>query len=187
MARFDVLTLHPEIKRIVICEIEPRVVGATNQFVKENYSVLTNPRVELVFDAVAVKPGKPLVFGQRGAGLVFGLPGNPVSAQVVFQLFVRTALLAWQGARAPLAREVRARLAAPLRNGSGRRAYLPVTVREEGGELVADPLRSAGSADVVTHARADGLVRLEPDEHEAPAGRRVPLVPLAAFGGEVLG
>jgi spermidine synthase len=44
------LTLHPEVKRIVICEIEPRVVGATNQFAKENYSVLTNPRVQLVFD-----------------------------------------------------------------------------------------------------------------------------------------
>ncbi len=44
------LTLHPEIRRIVICEIEPRVVGATNLFAKENYSVLSNPRVEVVFD-----------------------------------------------------------------------------------------------------------------------------------------
>jgi spermidine synthase len=44
------LTQHPEIKRIVICEIEPRVVGATSLFAKENYSVLSNPRVQLVFD-----------------------------------------------------------------------------------------------------------------------------------------
>ena len=51
-----------------------------------------------LFTKVAVKPGAPLVFGRRGATLVFGLPGNPVSAQVTFDLFVRPALLKMQGA-----------------------------------------------------------------------------------------
>ncbi len=51
------------------------------------------------FTRVAIKPGAPLVFGRLGAALVFGLPGNPVSAQVTFDLFVRPALLKMQGAR----------------------------------------------------------------------------------------
>ena len=55
--------------------------------------------VEEVLWGVAVKPGKPLWFGVRGETLVFGLPGNPVSALVCFELFVRPALLALQGRR----------------------------------------------------------------------------------------
>ena len=55
--------------------------------------------VALLFTKVAIKPGAPLVFGRRDDTLVFGLPGNPVSAQVTFDLFVRAALLRMQGAQ----------------------------------------------------------------------------------------
>ena len=58
--------------------------------------------VEEVFWRVAVKPGKPVAFGVRGSTLVFGLPGNPVSALVGFELFVRPAVLALQGYADPL-------------------------------------------------------------------------------------
>src|SRR5436305_13733626 len=57
--------------------------------------------VDEVFWRVAVKPGKPISFGVRGSTLVFGLPGNPVSTLVGFEVFVRPALLALQGARDP--------------------------------------------------------------------------------------
>ena len=61
--------------------------------------VLARFDVGFLFTKVAIKPGAPLVFGRRGDKLVFGLPGNPVSAQVTFDLFVRAALLRMQGAR----------------------------------------------------------------------------------------
>ena len=69
--------------------------------------------VEEVFWRVAVKPGKPVSFGVRGATLVFGLPGNPVSSLVGFELFVRPAVLALQGHADPLP---------AVRAGAARRA-----------------------------------------------------------------
>src|SRR5690606_6620714 len=59
---------------------------------------------------VAMRPGKPLAFGRRGAQLVFGLPGNPVSSQVGFELFVRPALYRLQGRRDVVRRALKARL-----------------------------------------------------------------------------
>src|SRR5262249_38644370 len=73
------------------------VSEGANALVEE---VLTRFDVGLLFTKVAIKPGAPLVFGPRGDRLIFGLPGNPVSAQVTFDLFVRAALLRMQGARA---------------------------------------------------------------------------------------
>ena len=63
-------------------------------------AVLARVGVQVFFERVAIKPGAPLVFGRRKNVLVFGLPGNPVSAQVTFDIFVRAALLRMQGARA---------------------------------------------------------------------------------------
>src|SRR4051794_41181360 len=74
--------------------------------------------VEERFWRVALQPGKPTWFGVRGDRLVFGLPGNPVSALVTFALFARPALLALQGAAEPP--EGAARLAAPVRRNAGR-------------------------------------------------------------------
>lgn len=137
--------------------------------------------VERFFERVAVKPGQPLVFGRRGTTLVFGLPGNPVSTQVTFELFVRPALLKMQGAAVPTRPLLEARLAAPLANRSRRRNHLPVRLRCEGGGLVAHPVRSQGSADVRAHAQAHALVVLEPERTRAEAGERVPALLLPSF------
>ncbi len=137
--------------------------------------------VEVFFDQVAIKPGKPLVFGRRGGTLVFGLPGNPVSAMVTFEVFVRSALLELQGARTPGRPLLQAELLGPLKNRSKRRAHLPVVLRAAGAGLVADPIRSRGSADVVAHARATGLAVLEADQRDAAAGERVPVRVLPGF------
>src|SRR4029453_1866831 len=91
--------------------------------------VLARFDVGLLFTKVAIKPGAPLVFGRRGEKLVFGLPGNPVSAQVTFDLFVRPALLKMQGARVTARPEVEVELLESVRNRSGRRHYLPARVR----------------------------------------------------------
>jgi len=138
--------------------------------------------IEVVFDRVAVKPGAPLVFGRRGGGLVFGLPGNPVSAQVTFELFARPALLRLQGARSTARPRLEAELGGPLRNGSRRRAHLPVRLVLDRGRVVAEPIPSRGSADLVAHARADGLAVLEADRVAASAGERVSVLTLGWEG-----
>jgi molybdopterin molybdotransferase len=147
-------------------------------FVEE---VLARYDVRVAFDKVAIKPGAPLVFGRRGEKLVFGLPGNPVSAQVTFDIFVRAALLKMQGAAVCSRPLIEAALEAPVRNRSGRRNHLPVQIRFEGGRFVARPLRSMGSADIVAHARANGLAIVEAMRLEAAAGETVPVMLAASF------
>jgi molybdopterin molybdotransferase len=137
--------------------------------------------VAFLFTRVAIKPGAPLVFGRRDATLVFGLPGNPVSAQVTFDLFVRAALLRLQGARLVLRPRVEVELLSPLKNRSGRRAHLPTRVRFEGGRLVARAIRSMGSGDLVAHARANALVVLEAERTQTEAGETAEAVLLDGF------
>jgi len=143
--------------------------------------VLTRFDVGLLFTKVAIKPGAPLVFGRRGDKLIFGLPGNPVSAQVTFDVFARAALLRMQGARVVTRPQVEVELLESVTNRSGRRNHLPARVRFEGGRLVASPLRSVGSADVVAHARANALVVLESERLRAEAGERAPALLLGNF------
>lgn len=143
--------------------------------------VLARFDVGILFSKVAIKPGAPLVFGRRGEKLVFGLPGNPVSAQVTFDLFVRAALLRLQGARVVSRPVVEVELLEAARNRSGRKAHLPARVRFEGGRLVARPVPSMGSADIVAHARANALVVLEATRTRAEAGERAPALLLGNF------
>jgi molybdopterin molybdotransferase len=143
--------------------------------------VLEAAGVSFLFTSVAVKPGAPLVFGRRGDTLVFGLPGNPVSAQVTFELFVRPALLLMQGAGTVARPRVAVELLAPLRNRSGRKAHAPARVRWEDGRLVARPVPSMGSGDLVAHARANALVVLEAGRTDAAAGETAEAVILGSF------
>jgi len=135
----------------------------------------------LLFTKVKVKPGAPLVFGRCGRALVFGLPGNPVSAQVSFDLFVRPALLKLQGASVLSRPRARVELAAGVRNRSGRKSHMPARVRFEDGRLVARLLRSAGSGDLVAHANANALVVLEAEREEAAEGETAEAVLLGRF------
>ena len=134
-----------------------------------------------LFTKVAIRPGAPLVFGRRGATLVFGLPGNPVSAQVTFDLFVRPALLKMQGARVVSRPRVEAELLDAVNNRSGRKSHLPARLRFEGGRLVARPLRSMGSGDLAAHARANALVVIEADRLQAAAGETAEALLLGRF------
>ncbi len=143
--------------------------------------VLLRFDVGLLFTRVAIKPGAPLVFGLRGDKLVFGLPGNPVSAQVTFDLFVRPALLRMQGTQTVVRPTVEVELLEPARNRSGRKAHLPARVRSEEGRLVARLVPSQGSADLVAHARANALVVLPADRERAEAGERASAILLGNF------
>ena len=134
-----------------------------------------------LFTRVAIKPGAPLVFGRLGGTLVFGLPGNPVSAQVTFDLFVRPALLRMQGARVLERPRVSVELLAAVKNRSGRKSHIPARVRFEGGRLVARPVRSMGSGDLAAHAHANALVVIEADREEAAAGETAEALLLGHF------
>jgi molybdopterin molybdotransferase len=134
-----------------------------------------------LFTRVAIKPGAPLVFGRRGGTLVFGLPGNPVSTQVTFDLFVRAALLKMQGARVVSRPRVAVELLGAVKNRAGRKAYVPARVRSASGRLVARPLRSTGSGDLVAHARANALVVMDAERTKAEAGETVEALLLGPF------
>ena len=134
-----------------------------------------------LFTKVSIKPGAPLVFGRLGGTLVFGLPGNPVSAQVTFDLFVRPALLKMQGARVLDRPRVAVELLGAVRNRSGRKSHVPARVRFEGGRLVARPVRSMGSGDLAAHARANALLVIEAGREEAGAGEGAEALLLGNF------
>ena len=135
--------------------------------------VLAELGAEEDFWGVAVRPGKPLAFGSRGATLVFGLPGNPVSALVSVELFVRPALLALQGAARPGPRYESARLASPLRRNEHRDELVRARTREEPGEVVLEPLRGQESHMIARAAAADALVLVPAGDGELSAGERV--------------
>jgi molybdopterin molybdotransferase len=129
--------------------------------------------VEEVFWRVAVKPGKPVAFGVRGSTLVFGLPGNPVSSLVAFELFVRPAVLALQGAADPLPHFVPGRLAAALRRNPERDELVRARSTEGGEAVELEPLTGQESHMIARAAAADALVLVPRGEGELPPGSAV--------------
>jgi molybdopterin molybdotransferase len=129
--------------------------------------------VEEVFWGVAMKPGKPISFGVLGGRLVFGLPGNPVSALVGFELFVRPALLALQGAADPLPRFERGRLASRLTPNAHRDELVRARLLLDGDGPVLDPLPGRESHMIVRAAAADALVLVRMGDRELSAGDSV--------------
>lgn len=114
---------------------------------------------EIYFEKVALKPGKPTVFGRLGKTLIFGLPGNPVSSAVAFHLFVRIAILKKQSALTVKPSTGNAILQTSAKAGLDRDTYVPASVSNDpSGRLIATTLRSQGSSDFVGFARANALV-----------------------------
>ena len=137
---------------------------------------------------VAIQPGKPLAFAvaNRADGSVvrlFGLPGNPVSSFVTFELFVRPMLRALAGHSDRSGREtVRARLADTAPSTPGRRSFVRVTLRRDdaGSEWVAALAGGQGSHVLSALARADGLAVVPEEDESLPAGTLVDVIRLGA-------
>jgi molybdopterin molybdotransferase len=134
--------------------------------------------VEEVFWRVAMRPGKPVAFGVRGRTLVFGLPGNPVSSLVGFELFVRPSLLALQGARDPGPVYRRGVLAAPLPQSPARDDLVRARLRAGDRAMLLEPLSGQESHMIVRAAEADALVRVPRGEGRLEQGAAVSYVPL---------
>lgn len=131
--------------------------------------------VDEVFWRVAVKPGKPVSFGVRDRTLVFGLPGNPVSSLVAFELFVRPAVLALQGVVDPLPGFEPGRLAAAVPRNPGRDELVRARLRtaEDATAVELEPVRGQESHMIARSAAAGALVLIPRGEGELEAGAPV--------------
>ncbi len=135
---------------------------------------------EIFFERVALRPGKPTVFARLPNGtLVFGLPGNPVSVSVTFNLFARAALLAMQGTAEPALKRETAVLARSVKGTADRESYLPAQLTSnDDAELVAFPLKWGGSSDFVAFALTTALVIVPANVKAIEAGSLVSVLRL---------
>jgi molybdopterin molybdotransferase len=135
---------------------------------------------EFFFERVALRPGKPTVFARLPNGtLVFGLPGNPVSVAVTFNLFARTALLTMQGATDPTLKRETAALARSVKGTTDRDGYLPAQLTtNDDAELIAFPLKWGGSSDFVAFALTTALLVVPANVKSIEAGSLVTVLRL---------
>lgn len=140
--------------------------------------------IQIQFESVRMRPGKPTVFAKRGKQFVFGLPGNPVSTFVAFELFVAPVLQSLQGLPGGRLNLVRGRLRSKILEKSGRTALLPATVTSEAGRIQIQPVSWKGSADIFSMVGANGLVVVPLECSELSPGQEVDALlfePLASF------
>ena len=130
---------------------------------------------ELHLWQVSMRPGKPITFGSLGGRPIFGLPGNPVSAMVTFELFVRPALRKMAGHRVLHRPLIRARALSPIPNPGHRRGYLRVTVTAGADGYGVRLTGRQGSAILTSMVAADGLAVVPPDT-TIPEGGEVPVL-----------
>jgi molybdopterin molybdotransferase len=136
--------------------------------------VLREAGVEAHVHKVRMKPGKPLFFGTRGEKLVFGLPGNPLSSFVGFELFVRPALRKLAGHADPGPTFVPLPLTAPLVTENDRPTYTPARLEVTSSGLGVRPAPWFGSADLRAFLTADALLQLPAGPVNYAAGAAVP-------------
>src|SRR5229473_8301035 len=139
-------------------------------------TVLKDLGAEFYFDSVAIRPGKPAVFGKCGDTFVFGLPGNPVSTMVTFELFVVPAVDLLGGAPARHLPLVEARLGAPLKEKQGLAHFLPARVEWRGITPEVKALPWQGSGDVAALARANCFLVVPADRGLVSAGDTVQIL-----------
>lgn len=143
--------------------------------------ILSDLGAEFYVQGVAIRPGKPLAFGRALERFFFGLPGNPVSTFVTFELFVRPAIALLGGADFQPAVSLKARLAKPLQQKTGLSVFMPAHVRRasSGADPVVELVGWQGSGDLVGLAEANCFLALRPDQTAVAAGDWVDVLPKA--------
>jgi molybdopterin molybdotransferase len=139
-------------------------------------SVLKAMGAEFFFDAVAIRPGKPAVFGICKGKPVFGLPGNPVSTMVTFELFVTPAIDLLCGAEARPLPLAEAKLAEALNEKPGLTHFLPARVGWAGPSPHVKALKWQGSGDIAALAKANCFLVVAADREKIEAGESVPVL-----------
>lgn len=146
-------------------------------------SALGEMGLSLDFWKIAMRPGKPLMFGKLATTPLLGLPGNPVSSLVCSLLFLAPMLAKFLGHAETEPRRIAARLGADLKANDRREDYLRATLaRGPDGGLVANPFRAQDSSMMATLAKADGLIVRAPLAPALKAGDAIEVIPLAPPG-----
>ena len=140
-------------------------------------SVLKSMGAEFYFDAVAIRPGKPAVFGRMRDKLVFGLPGNPVSTMVTFQLFVIPAIDVLSGAAARPLPLMEAILADALHEKGELMHFLPAWIGWDSGRARVTALKWHGSGDIGTLSKANCFLVVPPERQNIAQGELVSVLP----------
>lgn len=144
--------------------------------------VLIDLGVTLDFWKINMRPGKPLMFGVRGKTLIFGLPGNPVSALVTAALFIRPALRQWLGCERPLGQRLRLPLAAPTPPNTGRRHFMRAGLSTiDYGATAVFPINETDSGHTSSLAQAEVLIVQPENDPGQPAGTLVDIITLNGF------
>lgn len=142
-------------------------------------TILSFPEAEFIFHGISVSPGKPTIFARARGKPIMGLPGYPVSALVIFDLFAAPLIRKLGGeesqALGNLRRSVRARLATNIASQIGREDYVRVRLERERGSFVAIPLPSKSGA-IFTLVKADGMVRIDLNQDGLEAGQEVEVI-----------
>jgi molybdopterin molybdotransferase len=135
--------------------------------------VLRELGAEFIFTGAQIQPGKPVVFGRVNGKYFFGLPGNPVSTMVTFELFVRPMLDALSGAAPSPLRFLQARLKSDIRAKTGLTRFLPAQLSGEFAQTEVELVRWQGSGDIVATARAHCYAVIPPDREHIAAGEMI--------------
>lgn len=139
------------------------------------HQVLGKAGLQVEFHKAAIQPGKPFLLATAPGrdNMVFGLPGNPVSAFVTFEIFVRPALRKWMGHRCWGLPEVSGRLTRPVVHKVGRLLFKPAQALFADGAWQIRPIDTGGSADIVGFSKADSLALIPADIEELAADSQV--------------
>jgi molybdopterin molybdotransferase len=142
-------------------------------------TILSFPEAEFIFHGISIAPGKPTIFAKACGKPILGLPGYPVSALVIFDLFGAPMLRRLGGesldALQQFYRTVRARLKTNIASQIGREDYVRVTLTRDGAQFIATPLPSKSGA-IFTLVKADGMVRIEMNQDGLEQGEEVEVI-----------
>jgi len=133
--------------------------------------VLAGFGAEFFFDRVLIQPGQPLVFGRARGTFFFGLPGNPASTMVTFEIFARAALELLAGQEEISLHMPFARLTRDFRHRGGLTRFLPAHLSGDGAEVT--PVAWHGSSDVPALTRANAYLVADPGRAEYPCGELI--------------
>ena len=139
--------------------------------------VLGDLGAEFFFDAVAIRPGKPTVFGICRGRPVFGLPGNPISTMVTFELFASLALQLLAGQESRPLPFLEARLGEPLSEKTGLAHFLPAKLTWPNGAPTVVPIRWQGSGDIAAVAKSNCLLYIPAERSRFECGENVSVLP----------
>jgi molybdopterin molybdotransferase len=174
-----------ELRRKMLAGLERDVLIITGGVSMGEYDfvqdVFRDLGLEILFSKVAIKPGKPTVFARKGDRLVFGLPGNPISALVTFECFVRPALGRLCGMTGPELPRMKGELLADMKQLPGRMAFLPAWAswKEDGWKI--EPLLWKSSADIIGFTGANAVFIFPKNRDHLSRGEIVDLMLLPDF------